>query len=216
MNFDDVRKLYEEYFPTQVEDTSYCECGNTEFVLDNHLYYLVCDTCGQCQDINKEYCVNYNDMSRYVYVSKRYYKRSSYLRSKIRNLLHSHKPILDEVNLKVLKKKVKTITINQVTKFIKKKKLIKQFDPIKTFFHLKQMKPPNLNDIEINQLICEFKKKETVYKQNNYKRFNYNFLLLKIFEEWGREDLVNCIKVLQDNKRIEHHEIIYLQLFPIY
>ena len=95
MNFDDVRKLYEEYFPTQVEDTSYCECGNTEFVLDNHLYYLVCDTCGQCQDINKEYCVNYNDMSRYVYVSKRYYKRSSYLRSKIRHLLHSHNLLIN-------------------------------------------------------------------------------------------------------------------------
>lgn len=213
MNIDNVHKIYEDMTYKEPINDKLCDCDVSEYVLDSSLYYLVCDNCGQCQDINKDYRINYSDLSSYKFIPKRFYKRSSYLKNKLKQLLHSYKPILPIDDIKILKKKVKHMNINNVNKYMKKKKLLKQYDPIKTFYYILNIQPPRIDESEMRRLINDFQIKEGVYKNNSYKRFNYNFILLKIFEEWGRGDLINCIKVLQDTTRIESHQKIYDELF---
>ena len=52
------------------------------------------------------------------------------------------------------------------------------YDPIKTMFNIKKVAPVALLDEEMTRLLHNFNRKERVYRNNNEKRLNYNFILM--------------------------------------
>jgi hypothetical protein len=96
---------------------------------------------------------------------------------------------------------------------MKKKKLIKKYDPLKSLYQIKEMEPIQLADHLLVRLIDCFVKKEKIYKDNGHRRFNYNFVICKIFEEWNNVELFKCFKSLQDERIMNQHDAIYKQLF---
>lgn len=211
LDIEKIHLLYEDTLDIKIDDKT-CDCINNRFLPDNDNYYLVCNKCGIVKDTLDEYVINYTDKQNLCYVPKRYYKRSAYLRSKINSILKNKKPVLPDIHINKIKKKLKKINITTISKYMKKNKL-RDYDPIKTIFLIKGIRQLNMCSIDFNRLISDFNKKEKVYRNNNYKRFNYNFVLFKIFEEWNRPDLCLCLKALQDDNIIKKHNDIYDRLF---
>ena len=96
---------------------------------------------------------------------------------------------------------------------MKSKRLIKKYDPIKTLYLIKDVQPIQISDNLLCNLIDRFIVKEKVYRDNMIKRFNYNFVIYKIFEEMNQHHLFNYFKLLQDETIMAHHESIYNKLF---
>ena len=210
----DINKLHLIYEDNiNINKKTYtCDCINNNFINDNDDYYLVCDKCGTVKDIMYHNIMTYEDKQSLQYINIRCYKRSAYLRTKINNIIRSKKSELPNDYMIKLKKKVKKINITSIVKYMKKNKLMK-YDPVKTLFIIKKIKPINLCSFDFDKLIHDFNKKEKIYRDNNYKRFNYNFVLLKIFEEWNRPDMSECFKLLQDDDIIKKHQDIYDTIF---
>jgi hypothetical protein len=221
MNTEELYKYGENYcFENDINkenNINDCVCGKEYEMLDNDMYYIVCSECGICKDITYSTAVNYKNKydGTYTYVRNRCYKKSSYLRNKLNKMLYPYKPRLNDSDLKILQKKItgKRLTLITVNKYMKKNKLVKQYDVLKTYYHCIGKEPMRIGEEDMNKLVSAFKEKERVYKRKNYKRFNYNFVLFKIFQEWNRTDLANCLKPLQDKKRYQKHEVIYQKLF---
>lgn len=221
MNTEELYKYYEDIcYENDVNkdiDEDDCICGKEYELLDDDMYYIVCSKCGICKDITYPSAVNYKSKydGTYTYVRNRSYKKSSYLRNKLNKILYPHKPRLNNLDISILQKKItgKRLTLINITKYMKKNKLVKQYDILKTYYHLIGKEPVRIGEEDMNKLVSAFKKKESVYKRHNYKRFNYNFVLFKIFQEWNRTDLANCLKPLQDKNRYEKHEVVYQKLF---
>ena len=212
MNLEEASRLYEEMTYIDSGDESMCECVDNIIIPDSNQFYLVCNKCGTVQGEAVHCVIDYNDRTNFMIKSRRYYKRSSYLRTKMNVLFRNKKQMIPDAQLKTILKKVKKINIGTLTKFMKKNKLM-AYDPIKTMFNIKKVAPVALSDEEMTRLLHNFNRKERVYRNNNYKRFNYNFILMKIFEEWERPDLLRCLRVLQDDKILDKHEQAYQQLF---
>ena len=209
---DEIYKQYKDMFREAEPEQPLCLCNALQLP-DESNTYLVCTSCGQCLDTIRHNEVDYSDQANFVYVARRHYSRSGYLRSKLNRLLLSKKDVLPDDKIQVVKKKIKQYTLSNLIKIMKKKKWMK-YDPVKTLFTLKGMRPLTINDVDINRLVHTFNRKEKVYRDHNYKRFNYNFVLQKIFEEWGRYDLLECVKALQDSSITLKHEEVYKYLFP--
>ena len=221
MNINELYKYCEDYCyendMSKETESNDCICGKDYELLDNDMYYIVCSKCGVCKDITTPSIVNYKSKydGSYTYMRNRCYKKSSYLRNKLNKILYPHKPRLNDLDISILQKKItgKRLTLINITKYMKKKKLVKQYDILKTYYHCIGKEPVRIGEEDMNKLVSVFKKKEIVYKRNNHKRFNYNFVLFKIFEEWNRTDLTYCLKPLQDRKRYQKHEVVYQKLF---
>lgn len=213
MDIDELYKYYDNSIDIiEKNNDNNCVCVNNNIVLDDSGYYNVCDKCGYCISTTNETIMSYESMKSLVYVPKRCYTKLSYLRIKLNSLLRNKKPVIDNRYVFKMRKKIKKITINAVVKYMKKNKLT-MYDPLKTFYVLKRKDFINLTNCQFERLLHDFKKKENVYSNNNIKRFNYNFVLLKIFEEWNNKELVECIKILQDEAILKKHQEIYKRIF---
>ena len=211
MDIDLACKIYEESIYIYKEDSNKCNCDNSINVPDNTNYYLVCNQCGQCNDTVDEIIISHQNKHNYKYYNIRKYKRTSYLRYKLNEIVRSRKLVVPLIHINKLKK-LKKKNIGTITKYMKKHKLMK-YDHIKTLFKVKNVNPIILDDTEMIRLIHDFNKHEVIYRNNGYKRFNYNFVIMKIFENWKRTDLQEIIKLLQDSKIINKHQLIYDDLF---
>ena len=211
MDIDKLHLIYEDTLNIEINNNKCC-CIDNNFIPDKDNYYLVCDICHLGVDTTKDICMSYEDKQSLQYVPRRYYKRSAYLRTKINNIIKSKKPILPDEHIKKIKKKFKIITMTVLSKYMKKHKL-KKYDPVKSIFLIKNIKPINMCSFDFDKLICDFNKKERIYRNNNYNRFNYNFVLLKIFEEWNRPDISICFKLLQDDDIYIKHQQVYDTIF---
>tara|TARA_R110002153_G_scaffold83478_3_gene209865 strand:+ start:1154 stop:1801 length:648 start_codon:yes stop_codon:yes gene_type:complete len=212
LDIDKIHLLYEDMIDIKIKYEDVCDCNNKIFIPDNNNYYLVCNKCGTVKDTIRHNIMTYEEKQSLRYTPKRYYKRSAYLRTKINNIIKSKKPVLPDEHIKKIKKKIKKINMTSLIKYMKKHKL-KKYDPVKSIFLIKNIKPINLCSFDFDKLIHDFNKKEKIYRDNNYNRFNYNFVLLKIFEEWDRPDMAVCFKLLQDDDIYIKHQTIYDKIF---
>lgn len=216
MNDAELYKYYEEelynQFNNTIKDNDTCICDNSIIETDKDNYYNCCSQCGLCISCTDFVIDSYESRKNAVYVPNRRYTKLSYLRIKLNILLRNKKPIADNICIKKMRKKIKNISINSVIKYMKKNKLTK-YDPVKTFYELKNKKCISLSEEQFIKLLHDFNKKERVYKEHKIKRFNYNFLLLKIFEEWKNTELIECVKLLQSDGILNKHQLIYDRLF---
>lgn len=213
MNDDDLYKYYTNNIEiVNNNNDSTCKCIDNNIVLDDCRYYNVCNKCGLCISVSNETVISYESMKSLMYTPKRCYTKISYLRIKLNNLLRSKKPVLDNKYMFRIRKKIKKVNINNVVKYMKKNKLM-MYDPLKTFYAIKKKDFIVLTNCQFERLLCDFKIKEKVYRDNKIKRFNYNFVLLKIFEEWKNTELIECIKLLQDDNILIRHQTIYDRIF---
>jgi len=213
MDIDDAYKYYRDNIEiSNNNNDNTCNCIDNNIVSDISRYYNVCDKCGFCISTSNETVISYETMNSAIYIAKRCYTKVSYLRIKLNNLLRSKKPVLDNKYMFRIRKKLKKVSINTVIKYMKKNKLM-MYDPLKTFYAIKRKDCIVLTNCQFNRLLQDFKKKEKVYRDNKIKRFNYNFVLLKIFEEWDNKELIECIKVLQDDNILLRHQQIYDSIF---
>ena len=216
MNDLELYKYYEEEIYNQpnntIKDNDICVCENSIIVTDKDNYYNCCSHCGLCISYTNVVIDSYESRKNAMYVPNRRYTKLSYLRIKLNILLRNKKPIADDICIKKMRKKIKNMSINSVIKYMKKNKLTK-YDPIKTFYELKNKKCISLSEDQFIKLLHDFNNKERVYKEHNIKRFNYNFLLLKIFEEWKNTELIECVKLLQSDGILNKHQLIYDRIF---
>lgn len=216
MNDAELYKYYEDEIYNQsnntIKDHDTCVCENSIIVTDKDNYYNCCSQCGLCISYTDFVIDSHESRKNSIYVPNRRYTKLSYLRIKLNILLRSKKPIVDDICIKKMRKKIKNMSINSVIKYMKKNKLTK-YDPIKTFYKLKNKKCISLTEEQFIKLLHDFNNKERVYKEHNIKRFNYNFLLLKIFEEWTNTELIECVKLLQSDCILNKHQLIYDRLF---
>lgn len=212
LNIKNAHLFYEDMMGCITEPEPICECIDSTQISDKDNYYLICSGCGICIDTTKDKIFTYNETKNLYYRPKRQYKRSSYLRLKINQLFRNPLPPIPEQYLNILKKK-QNLNITILIKYMKKKKLIKKYDPLKSIFLIKDIEPIHMSDGMITRLIDCFCMKEKMYKEYGQRRFNYNFIILKIFQEWNEPELFKCFKSLQDQKIIQRNETIYNMIF---
>ena len=203
---------YQDMMEVEPEKADKCNCQNNQLVADNDRYYKVCNMCGDCVDLVNETVITYAESKYLQFRTKRCYKRSAYLRLKMNILFRNKLPSMPEPHISLLKKK-QNQNITSLIRYMKKKKLIKKYDPLKSLYQIKEMEPIQLADHLLVRLIDCFVKKERIYKDNGYRRFNYNFVICKIFEEWNNVELFKCFKSLQDIRIMNQHDAVYNQLF---
>ena len=204
--------FYEDTFEIPKTIDYKCDCYDNTYVEDMNGFFICCSKCGVCIDTTKEKVIGYIESKYLIYRNIRLYKRSAYLKLKLNNIFRNILPVLPEIHLSYLKKK-NNVNITDIIKYMKKKKLIKNYDPLKSLYIIKHIDPIQLSDRALYRLTDAFNKKEKIYHQNGYKRFNYNFLICKIFEEWNEQIYFECFKSLQDDAIMEKHSIVYNKIF---
>ena len=203
---------YEDMINKPVIKDNGCDCQDNQYAPDADRYFMVCNMCGECVDRVNETVISYTDSKYLQFRTKRSYKRSAYLRLKMNNIFRNKLPPMPEQHISILKKK-QNQNITSLIRYMKKKKLMKKHDPLKSLYLIKEIEPIQLSDNVLVRLIDCFCKKEKIYKDNNHNRFNYNFVIMKIFEEWNDVDLFKCFKSLQDERIMNQHDAVYKQLF---
>lgn len=206
--------LYQEYENIETKkQINKCECGNNNLVPDDNYCFFVCQDCGSCVEHINNYVLNYCDYGNYIFpTKKRYYKKTTYLRLKINNIFRNKKPILPDEYINILKKKA-VMNMRTIVKYMKKNKLIKLYDPLKSLYKIKSIPPIYLTEYLLNKLIKEFIKKEITYREHGIFRINYNHTILKIFQEIKQTDMYICFDSIQDKKIIDKHNTIYNKIF---
>jgi len=203
---------YEDMICKPIVRDSGCDCQDNQYTPDTDRYFMVCNMCGECVDLVNETVICYTDSKYLQFRTKRCYKRSAYLRLKMNNIFRCKLPSMPEQYINLLKKK-QNINITSLIRYMKKKKFMKKYDPLKSLYQIKEIEPIQLSDSVLVRLIDCFSKKEKIYKDNDHNRFNYNFVIMKIFEEWNDIELFKCFKSLQDERIMNQHEQIYNKLF---
>lgn len=215
LNIKNAHLFYEDLVDSknkQINNDNGCNCIDIPCVADIQHYYMVCSGCGNVNGYVNELTISYNESKYLRYRQRRSYKKSAYLRLKINQLFKNPLPVLPEHMINQLSKKANQ-DITSIIRFMKKKKIIKKYDPLKSLYRIKNIEPLQMTDGMLSKLIQTFCSKIKVYTQNNYKRINYNFIILKIFEEWNITDISQCFKLLQDSKIMKRNEEDYSKLF---
>jgi hypothetical protein len=207
-------QLYDKFYDDTYynDNTEKCDCIDKTNIPDKDNFFFVCNKCGQCNEYVNKIIPSYNDKQYYTCIKKREYKKLTYLKLKINNLFRNNKKCLPYEHIEILKKK-ENINIKTLIKYMKKNKLIKIYDPLKSLCKIKTIEPIYISSNMIDKLITEFLKKENIYRENGVSRINYNHTILKIFQEWECQKLYMCFDSIQDKKIIQKHDIRYNMIF---
>ena len=209
MDLETASRLYEEYTYTENNDNDYkCDCINASQIPDANEYYLTCSECGVCIDTIRHQVCDYDNNN--VYHAHRKYTRGSYIRNILNHMFYSRKKVLSQEHIRTIQK-FKTITIHTIIKYVKKQQL-RDVDIVKTLFLVKNKPCPTLMG-ELPNIIHSFNRKELTYRQNGYTRINYNFLLMKIFQEMNRPDLEECVAVTKNKVLYQKYQDVYNDIF---
>ena len=210
MDLETASRLYEEYtYTEQNANDNKCDCINATQIPDANNYYLTCSECGICIDTVRHQIFEYSNNN--VFCAHRKYTRSSYIRNILNRIFYSKKEALSQEHISKIQKKCKTITIHTIIKYVKKQQL-RGVDIVKTLFLVKNKPFPSIMG-EVPNIIHSFNRKELTYRQNGYTRVNYNFLLMKIFQEMNRPDLEECVAVTRNKALYQKYQDVYNDIF---
>lgn len=207
MNKNEINKLFDLFLNEykEEEETPPCVCCH-EFIRDEGI--LICRLCSVIDrgvfDIQTEtneptYCA---------------YKRVTHIKSTLTRYLGRESFILPE-DIVSLVQKFNPYTIEQVRHILKMNGLAKYYIHAYAIGHRVGIALPKLTHNEYEKVIFYFTSFNSVYskKYHDKNMINYHFILYKIFQLIGRDELISGLKMGRNKIKLANYETIWKECF---
>ena len=195
--------LLNEFKEEEIETP--CECVH-EFVRDEGV--LICRFCSV---IERGVFDTMSETNETTYCA---YKRVTHIKSTLTRYLGRETFILPNDVIDLVKK-FNPQTVEQVRKILKINGLCKYYIHAYAIGHKVGIVLPKLSMIEYEKVIYFFTSFNSVYskKYHDKNMINYHFILYKIFQLIGREELISGLKMGRNKVKIANYETIWKECF---